>query len=74
VSKARSLTDTEAEEDDDEEEVAEVGPTMCKWENCELELSSLDDLINHVKTDHIGSGKVSNTEAYYKEKAFFLLF
>ncbi|KAI8889255.1 hypothetical protein K501DRAFT_282410 [Backusella circina FSU 941] len=56
---ARSLTDTEAEEDDEEEEITEVGPTMCKWENCKLELSSLDDLINHVKTDHIGSGKAT---------------
>lgn len=56
VNKVRSAshTDTEMEEDEDEEE----DPQFCKWDNCTIELNSLDDLINHVKTDHIGSGKV----------------
>lgn len=56
TNKARSAshTDTEMEEDDEEEE----DPQSCKWDNCTIELNSLDDLINHVKTDHIGSGKV----------------
>ncbi|KAI8357337.1 hypothetical protein EDC96DRAFT_247252 [Choanephora cucurbitarum] len=57
--KARSAshTDTELEEENDEEEEEE--PQVCKWEDCLLELKSLDDLIQHVKTVHIGSGKAN---------------
>lgn len=51
--RSASQTDTELEEDDDEED-----PQICKWNNCSIEFNSLDDLINHVKADHIGSGKV----------------
>jgi len=52
--RSASHTDTELDEDeDDEEEIL-----ICKWDACTKELNSLDELINHVKTEHIGSGKV----------------
>ncbi|CAO3614010.1 unnamed protein product [Cunninghamella blakesleeana] len=32
------------------------GPQICKWAGCHYEFSLLDQLIEHVKVDHIGSG------------------
>jgi hypothetical protein len=57
TSKVRSAshTDTELEEEEEEEEETQV----CKWDTCTIELNSLDELINHVKADHIGSGKAN---------------
>ncbi|CAO0790814.1 unnamed protein product [Mucor circinelloides] len=53
--RSASHTDTELDEDeDDEEEIL-----ICKWDACTKELNSLDELINHVKTEHIGSGKAN---------------
>ncbi|CAO3640477.1 unnamed protein product [Mucor hiemalis] len=52
--RSASQTDTELEEDEEEED-----PQVCKWNNCSIEFNSLDDLINHVKADHIGSGKAN---------------
>lgn len=60
--RSASQTDTELEEDEEEED-----PQVCKWNNCSIEFNSLDDLINHVKADHIGSGKVYLTK---QERAF----
>jgi hypothetical protein len=57
--KVRSASHTDTEVDDEEIEEEEEVPQMCKWENCTLELNTLDELINHVKIDHIGSGKAN---------------
>lgn len=59
--RSASHTDTELDEDDDDEEETQI----CKWDSCAKELNSLDELINHVKTDHIGSGKVCRVFIYY---------
>lgn len=71
----RSASHTDTELDDEEvvptggEEEEELEPQVCKWENCTLELPSLDELINHVKIDHIGSGKVeSQLGCLYKKQ------
>ncbi|KAI8886922.1 hypothetical protein K501DRAFT_212893 [Backusella circina FSU 941] len=42
---------------DTEEE--EEGISTCKWDDCTNEFNTLNDLIEHVKTDHIGSGKAT---------------
>lgn len=53
--RSASQTDTEVEDDDDDDD----GPHMCKWDMCTLEFCALNDLISHVKLDHIGGGKGS---------------
>ncbi|KAI8379475.1 uncharacterized protein BYT42DRAFT_568940 [Radiomyces spectabilis] len=52
VSSESSINFEETQDDEDEED-----KNQCLWEDCMLELNSLDDLIDHVKTAHIGSGK-----------------
>ncbi|KAK4511052.1 uncharacterized protein ATC70_012262 [Mucor velutinosus] len=56
-SKARSASHTDTELDDDDDEDEET--LICKWDACSKELNSLDELINHVKSEHIGSGKAN---------------
>lgn len=58
ANKTRSASQTDTELEEEEEEEDEEGSHICKWDNCSIEFKSLDDLINHVKVDHIGSGKV----------------
>lgn len=53
TNKVRSASHTDTEQEEEEEETQ-----ACKWDTCTIELNSLDELINHVKADHIGSGKV----------------
>ncbi|CAO3682687.1 unnamed protein product [Rhizopus stolonifer] len=43
------------EEENEEEEEEEVH--SCQWESCIEEFITIDELINHVKDEHIGSGK-----------------
>lgn len=62
--RSASHTDTEVEDDDDEED----GPHTCKWDTCTIEFMTLNDLINHVKLDHIGSGKVIIDEKHFQNK------
>ena len=42
-------------------EVKSPTPTMgaekCCWRGCELSFASVDDLMNHLTTEHVGSGK-----------------
>ncbi|KAG0181496.1 hypothetical protein DFQ29_008165 [Apophysomyces sp. BC1021] len=45
----------DGEDEDDGEEDEEK--FQCLWTHCFLELRNLDELINHVKNEHIGSGK-----------------
>ncbi|KAF7726896.1 hypothetical protein EC973_008191 [Apophysomyces ossiformis] len=50
---AEDLDDAEDEDDAEEEEEK----FQCLWMDCFLELRNLEELINHVKDEHIGSGK-----------------
>ncbi|KAF1799769.1 hypothetical protein FB192DRAFT_1474533 [Mucor lusitanicus] len=52
--KPSTITATSNEDEDDEEEAL-----VCKWDACSKELNTLDGLINHVKSEHIGSGKAN---------------
>lgn len=80
LDKVRSNSQTDNEEEDDEEDIEEEeegGSTeeeqeeqsqKCQWEDCDEEFNKLEELTNHVKADHIGSGKVSyygNTRECY---------
>ncbi|GAN02417.1 hypothetical protein MAM1_0021c01860 [Mucor ambiguus] len=56
-SKIRSASHTDTELDEDEDDEDEV--LICKWDACAKELNSLDKLIDHVKSEHIGSGKAN---------------
>ncbi|ORE05612.1 hypothetical protein BCV72DRAFT_136098 [Rhizopus microsporus var. microsporus] len=69
LDKVRSNSQTDNEEEDDEEDIEEEeegGSTeeeqeeqsqKCQWEDCDEEFNKLEELTNHVKADHIGSGK-----------------
>lgn len=42
------------ESSDDEESLSHV----CRWDNCFLSMSTLEELTNHIRITHVGSGKV----------------
>ncbi|KAL0094906.1 hypothetical protein F4703DRAFT_1045589 [Phycomyces blakesleeanus] len=49
--------DTDDQADQEEEEEEEEEKRQCLWADCSLELNNLEALINHVKEEHIRSGK-----------------
>ncbi|KAG1051404.1 hypothetical protein G6F43_006390 [Rhizopus delemar] len=51
VDNSKEEVEDDAEDDEDEE------MQTCQWENCIEEFITIEELINHVKDDHIGSGK-----------------
>lgn len=52
VDNSKEEVEDDVEDDEDEE------MQTCQWENCIEEFITIEELINHVKDDHIGSGKV----------------
>jgi hypothetical protein len=47
------------EEDRDNEEPGDVMETNCKWENCCREFGTQEELVKHLKEDHIENNKKS---------------
>jgi hypothetical protein len=42
------------------------GPGKCQWRGCELSFVTVDDLMNHLTTEHVGSGK-NHYECFWKD-------
>jgi hypothetical protein len=41
------------------------GPEKCQWGGCELSFATIDDLMNHLTVEHVGSGK-NHYECFWK--------
>lgn len=74
---ARSVTDEDLEEEfmkmekskASNENQASLTPTLdpkdihiCRWNNCMIQYQELDELVQHINSDHVASKKYSNTE------------
>lgn len=51
------ITDIAPGDAEEEEDVH-----RCRWRNCRVQTSNLDDLIVHIRDEHVGSGRVSTPQ------------
>jgi hypothetical protein len=42
------------------------GPEKCQWRGCELSFTTVNDLMNHLTAEHVGSGK-NHYECFWKD-------